>query len=283
MTLADRDGETGKPGLDFSVCFSGGVDSTTAAYLLGKKFTGIIHLLTMVHGCGHILQGFTSRRVKELEAILGAERIVHRFLQGKPYFRRLHLETLFRDVGKYRSDFVWCAGCLMAMDALVIIHNLEHRVPATFFCCTPTGMHFAVIALPVTTGLRQQFYREYGQVLRTPIIEWNMTKPQERAVMRRAGLWPGIVFRKLSIGRQLICLPGWKHILDFLFDIHFRYDPARVEEFILERQPMMRELIEGYFREKGQDAGELVDALRSLRAEKGIGDDFDITPDSELV
>jgi hypothetical protein len=260
--------------LDFSVFFSGGLDSTTVAYLMARQFQGQVHLLTMNHGLGHILPGLTLRHVRDLQRGFGAHRVSHSFIHTRALFKAVLFDSWMRDWALFKSDFIWCLGCNLAWDVAMIIYNLEHQLPATFFCGTPTGESFAVINLAVTTQCRSEFFARYGISYRKPLVEWNMFKPQERAILKAAGIWPGIAFRKLAIGVQLICLPGWKHMLDFIFDIHALYPPDRVQAFITAKQPLMEALISEHFKRKGLEVGELVARLQAKKIQLGIDEKF---------
>jgi hypothetical protein len=263
-----------KPFLDFSVFFSGGLDSTTVTYLMAKKFQGQIHLLTMNHGLGHIFPALTLRHVRDLQRIFGSARVSHKFIYTKEWFKKLLLNSFKQDWLRYKSDFIWCLGCNLAWDVAMIIYNLKYQIPLTLFCGTPTGESFAVINLAVTTQGRKEIFAKYGISYRKPLVEWNLYKPQERAILKAAGIWPGLTFRKLAIGVQIICLPGWKHMLDFIFDWHPYYNPAAVEAFIKAKQPLMDALIADYFKSQGLEVGALIEELKAKKAELGIVDDF---------
>jgi tRNA(Ile)-lysidine synthase TilS/MesJ len=64
----------------FTVCYSGGIDSTYIAYTMGQKYEGEIHLLTLLHGYGQLLPSLSQIHVRELGERLGQDRIKHSYL-----------------------------------------------------------------------------------------------------------------------------------------------------------------------------------------------------------
>lgn len=238
----------------FTVCYSGGIDSTFIAYTMGQQYAGDIHLLTLVHGYGQIFKSFSLIHVRELRQRLGEQRVKHSYLNTHSILKTLFYNTLLTDYCRYRSNFIWCLGCNLAFDILVIIYNLEHQVPITFFGATPRGLDFAVMSMAPTTAARKEFYGHYGINYRVPLVEQNIYRPQELQTLKDAGFYTGLKFRRRNLGTELLCLPGnLQHFTDTFFDFHWSYASESVAAYIADKQPAMHAYIKHYFAARGQD------------------------------
>jgi len=269
---------------DFAVAYSGGLDSTAVAYIYGKEYGGTMHLLTMDHKIGHLFPKLALRHVKDLRRIFGPERVIHEFLYTRQTFDHLYLHRWWADYREYRSHFVWCLACNLALDVHIIIHCLRHRVPSVLFCSSVGGQRYAVMSVPVTTRQRIDFYGEYGIRYRVPLLERGISKDEERKVLKDAGIWPGYRFRRAALGVQPLCLPGnFQHLPDTLFDIHPIYDDDQVKRFIMEKTPLMRKIIADHFRRQGEEIQPLVSAVGALRDAQAKEDREGSNPEGSLV
>jgi hypothetical protein len=249
----------------FSVCYSGGIDSTFISYLMGRKYQGQMHLLTMLHGYGQIFKSLSKIHVGELKQRLGEERIFHSYLNTHKVLKELFHKTLWQDYAQYHSNFIWCLSCNLAFDILVIIYNLENQVPITFFGATPRGEEIhAVMSMQVTTEARQAFYKEYGINYRVPLVEETINRDEERQTLKQAGFYTGFAFRRRNLGIELLCLPGnVQHCMDTFFDKHPIYNSEDVKHYIADKQPLMHQYLKTYFQAKGQDLQALVQNLKT--------------------
>jgi hypothetical protein len=155
-------------------------------------------------------------------------------------------------------------GCNLAFDLLVIIYNLEHQVPLTFFGATPRGLEFAVMSMAATIAARQDFYAQYGISYRVPLIEQNINRGQELETLKAAGFYTGFKFRRRNLGIEPICLPGnLQHFPDTFFDIHGYYDSVKVKDYIAAKQPAMHKYLQDYFQAQGKNWQALVQSLKA--------------------
>lgn len=254
---------------DFAVSYSGGLDSTTVAFVMGRRYTGRCHLITVLNGHGHILPGLAKRHVRDLQARLGQDRVLHHYARTSREFRQVVLRRVFQDYKKYGSNFVVCLGCNLAMDVHLIAYNLEHRVATSFVGFTPRGSEFAVMSLPETSRERRALHGHFGLLYRVPLIEWHMEKPEERDLLRQHGIWPGWNFRKIAMGVQPLCLLGVAmHHMDIFFDKHPQYDRDKVVAFIRDKAPIVKELVGELLWKKGIDVDERIAEMRALNADE---------------
>ena len=69
---------------------------------------------------------------------------------------------------------------------------------------------------------------------------------------------PGWGKRRSHQGFQPICVIGFQHALDIMFDWHTTYPPDRVEEFLEEKFVIQERLIRQALADRGHDPDELI-------------------------
>ncbi len=246
-----------EPG-SFHVNYSGGLDSTAVAYIMGRKYAGDIYLYTLHHSYGSLFVGWSRRHVEDLRRIFGPERVHHVIYNQTQTFNRLTVKRLVADWKPYGGHLIWCLGCQLAMLTHTIIRCLEHSIPRNFLCSS-VGGEYAVMSMPVTRREMGRLYWEYGIDYRTPLIEYGIDKRMERALMEDAGMWSGYRFRRGVHGVQPICIQGFQHIGDVVFDWHTVYPPDKVEKYIRDKSPLIGKIVKEYFNEKNMDVEKLIE------------------------
>ncbi len=249
--------------IDITVCYSGGLDSTYVAYIMGKEYGGKVHLLTMIP-YGQLFYRWSERHVKDLKRLLGEDRVIHTYVDTKELFYNLTVKNFFREWKEYKSHFVWCLGCQSSLVAKVIIYNLENQIPYVMFASS-VGGQYAVMSMPVTHKNWRNFYAEFGIKFRTPLIELNIEKEQEREELKKLGVWIGIRFNRAVLGVQPLCVPGWQHIMDILFNIHTTYNPVEVDRYFKDKSDFLRKHIYEYFEKKNMDIKKLIEGVKKKR------------------
>ena len=247
----------------FSVLYSGGLDSTAVALQMGKKFTGKIHLFTLDHNFGHLFVNWSKKHNEDLRKIFGHDRVVHTIVNITDTFKKLTLKSFRKDFFEY-GHFTWCLGCITSLLTHVIISNLKHKIPYAFVCSS-VGGEYAVMSFPTSIETKRTICNEYGIDYRAPLLELNMRKPEERALLQRHNVWPGLKVLKGVQGVQPICLPGFQHILDNLFDIHTIPKDDKVKAFLEDRSRLIREIVEADFEKEGLDLEAHIAALKEHR------------------
>lgn len=252
----------------FAVGYSGGLDSTLIALLMGKRYSGGgVHLLTARHGFGHVFTWMPNRHVADLRRHLGEDRVFHTLACIEKEFKALVLSGCLDTYKRFgRSNFFVCLGCTLAIDVHLISYCLEHKAPTVVWGYTPRGSDFAVMSLPETCFERRAFYSRYGLLYRVPLAEMHMEKPEERDLYDQVGIWQGIRFRKIAMGVQPPCLWGiTMHHLDIMFEVHPQPDRRQVVSFIKDRSALMDRLIRERLAEKGIfDIEERIAELRRI-------------------
>jgi len=242
--LGVEEGERSGP---ISLMFSGGIDSTTAALALARTHSKV-HLLTYKNGYSHRHQERTRDRVRELQRRAG-DRFVHTLTSTKDLFDRFLVDDVAREFRKYRSGFIWCLGCKMAMHTRSVLYNLEHDIPyMADGSSSSTGEMVEQTLLALY--LFREFYGEYGIEFQTPV--YTIPREEEIKYLRRKGFRMGIRVKDRFLGVQPTCRAGEIYYLSFLLlDQPPRHDDEKVQRFLRERRAMAREVIEAYCKERG--------------------------------
>ena len=252
---------------DVTVCFSGGLDSATVAYLAGREEKGRVHLFTLNHGYGYLFNSWARRPGRGLARALGPGRVVHHYGHTKELFDKLAMGSLVADRLRYGQGFGCCLGCTMAMITNVIIYNLERGVPHVMMGSSVGGT-YAVMSMPVVVELQKEYCARYGIRYSPLLLEHDIGKTVERKLLDEAGVFRGIRFLdKHSFGNQGYCLLSLQHLPDVLLNVHPEYDPQQVRRFFMDKLPICERYIAEHFSRAGQDLQGLVDRLRELTGE----------------
>lgn len=255
---------------DFSVLYSGGLDSCAVPILIGERQVAQdagIHLLTFKHDYGALFNEWSRRHTPELQRVLGL-RVQHHLIDLTKEWDAIGASRWVRDTMKYRGHWVICLGCQQSMATHALIYNLERNITNTLICSS-VGGEYAVMSMPITRDKNVDFYKKFGVRYNAPLLDMGIGKPEERQLLRSHGIDPGWGARRSHQGYQPICLIGLQHSLDILFDAHTTYPPDRVEQFLDEKMIIMERLIREALAAKGHDPDELIERnLRKYEAEE---------------
>lgn len=250
---------------DVSLCFSGGLDSTTTAILLGEKYSGKIHLLTMLHSHGQLFPKLCLRHVNDLKRILGEDRIEHYFISTKEIFRRIVARSFFGDRKKYGWQVACCLGCYLGFATALTIYNLERGIPHMAIASCPHDVEACFNGQPAVIQGLKDLYAKYGILYSHPLIDLDMDKNQEREFLRKKGIWPGLRVRHRTLGVQPVCILG--NILtwpDIFVDVHPHYDNEKMREYINSKKGMVHEYIAEHFQKRRKNLDELIRKLKKM-------------------
>ena len=222
-----------------SLMFSGGVDSTMTAMLLCEKFDRV-HLLTYGNGYGHYHLGRTRKRAAELERHVGPGRLVHTIESIKELFDAL-MSDLVGDFARYRSGFIWCMGCKIAMHTRSIIYNLENGVEEMADGSSQsTGEMVEQMLLSVY--MVREMYSRYGITYSTPV--YTIPREEEIRILQEKGFRMGLRVGDRFLGVQPKCHPGELYYLPFLLlNQPPRHDEERVAQFIEDKREAAHRII----------------------------------------
>lgn len=249
---------------DVTVCYSGGLDSTSVAYLAAKQDRGRVHLFTLDHGYGYLFNRWSRHTARSLGRVVGGDRVVHKIQDTHPLHKKLGIDTVLADRKRYGQWFGCCMACTMSMITEAVIYNLERKIPHLMMGSS-VGGQYAVMSMPVVIALQKEFCGRYGVIYSTPLLDDVIVKAQERKTLEEAGVFRGLRFLdKHSFGNQGYCMLSLQHLPDVLFNRHDTYDPAMVRAFYLDKLPICEAYIADYFERTHQDLDPLVSRLRAL-------------------
>lgn len=249
-----------------SVCYSGGLDSTTVAYLISRQHKGKVHLHTFRHGYGYLFYWWVERTYRSLRRVVGDDNICHRYVFTRDLFNKVAMRSLAADHKKYGQWFGCCLGCTMAVVTKVLIYNLERGIPHITFASS-VGGQYAVMSTPGTILLQKEYCGRYGVIYSTPLIDNQIVKQSERDLLDKIGVFRGLRFLdKHSFYNQGYCLLSLQHVPDVLMNVHPVYDPKKVEQFFRDKLPICEEYIAEHFKRTGQDLNACVARLKAITA-----------------
>lgn len=241
----------------FSVLYSGGLDSAAVALMMGEAIDGPVHLMTYKHAYGALFNEWSRKHNEDLTRILG-DRVYHHLVDHTHIWNELGATKMMRDALKYKGHWVCCLGCQQAMATHTIYHDLLHNVTNAFICSS-VGGEYAAMSMSVTRELNIKNYARYGIRYNAPLLDLGINKNEERQVMERFGVEPGWGKRRSHQGFQPICVIGFQHTLDILFDWHTTYPPDRVAAFLEEKFEIQDRIIRRALQNQGHDPDELIE------------------------
>jgi hypothetical protein len=236
---------------DFSVLFSGGLDSTAVPLVVGPRTDGEIHLLTFKHGYGTFFNEWSRKHVPELVDVLGP-RVFHDIVDLTEIWNEIGFKRMLQDFFRYRANWVCCLGCQESMAAYTIAYNLERNISNTLICSS-VGGEYAVMSMNITREKNAGFYARYGVRYNAPLLDLGISKPEEREVLAQHGILPGWGARRSHNGFQPICVLGFQHAFDVVLDAHTTYDAEQVSAFLDDKFEIMDRIIRRILTEKGLD------------------------------
>ncbi len=253
---------------DFSVLYSGGLDSCAVPLIIGQmtRRPGGIHLLTYKHHYGTFFNEWSKRHTPELQRVLGP-RVEHHLIDLTRVWNEVGAKRMLIDALKYKGHWVCCLGCQESMAAHTIIYSLERNITNTFICSS-VGGEYAVMSMPVTRDKNTEFYARYGIRYNAPLLDMGISKPEEREVLRRHDIDPGWGARRSHQGYQPICVLGFQHSLDILFDFHTTYPPDRVGKFLDDKFVIIDRIVRRTLEQKGLDPDALIERNKAVYAEE---------------
>jgi hypothetical protein len=247
---------------DFSVLYSGGLDSCAVPLIVGAMTPGQIELLTFKHAYGTVFNEWSKRHTPELQRVLG-ERVQHHLVDLTETWNELGAKRFIKDAIKYRGHWVACLGCQESMATHLIIHSLERGI-SNAFICSSVGGEYAAMSMSVTREKNADFYARWGIRYNAPLLDLGISKPEERAVLAEHDIEAGWGARRSHQGYQPICLLGFQHAFDIVFDWHTTYPPDRIAAFLDEKFEIMDKVIRKTLIARGYDPD---DALARTKAQ----------------
>lgn len=244
---------------DFSVLYSGGLDSCAVPLIIGEMThtKGNIHLLTYKHSYGTFFNEWSKKHTPDLQRVLG-RRVEHHLIDLTKVWNEVGAKKMLLDALKYRGHWVCCLGCQESMGAHTIMYNLERNITNTFICSS-VGGEYAVMSMPVTRDKNVEFYAKYGIRYNAPLLDMGISKPEEREVLKSHNIEAGWGLRRSHQGYQPICALGFQHSLDIVFDFHTTYPPDRVAQFLDDKYVIIDRIIRRTLESRGLDPDELIE------------------------
>ena len=194
--------------------------------------------------------------------VLG-ERVQHHLIDLTEVWNEVGAKKFIKDAIKYRGHWVGCLGCQESMATHLIIHSLERRI-ANAFICSSVGGEYASMSMAVTREKNAEFYARYGIRYNAPLLDLGISKPEERAVLAQHDIEAGWGARRSHQGFQPICVLGFQHALDIVFDWHTTYPPDRVADFLDAKFEIMDLIIRRTLEYRGHDPDQAIAETKAI-------------------
>lgn len=104
--------------------YTGGLDTTLAAYLLAEKFDKV-HLLTFDFK-SNLFINFSKKNVETLKNIF-KKKIIHRIINIDNLIFIIH-KNFFNQIIKYKSPFIYELGCRFAINIAALNYCLKNQI-----------------------------------------------------------------------------------------------------------------------------------------------------------
>ena len=243
--------------------FSGGLDSTTTVVLLSDVYEKL-HLLTFCNGYGHCFVRWSQKQGPNLDRVLGKDRYVHVIQDCSDLFERLLIDSLPKDYRAYKSKFIWCMACKLAMHTHAIIYCLEHGIQHSSDGSS-TETNYYVEQMESSLRAIKAYYAEFGIDFSTPVYKVGSRDEEKRILAERGIEKVGISVAGRNPGTQPLCVPG---NLIYFFSTFLKIHPAYSQEDVLRFIAEKKRIAVSYIREKLGEKGLNVDRL-ALRLKGG--------------
>ena len=241
--------------------FSGGLDSTTTVVLLSDVYEKL-HLLTFCNGYGHCFMNWSKRQGPNFDRILGQHRFVHVINDCSDLFEKLLIDTLPGDYRRYKSKFIWCMACKLAMHTKTIMYCLEHEIRHSSDGSS-TQTNYYVEQMEESLRAIKDYYAEFGIDFSTPVYRVG-SRDEEKRILAQKGIGSvGLNIAGRNPGTQPLCVPGnLIYFFSTFFKIHPKYAQDDVLQFIEEKKRIAVSYMREKFDQKGLDMDELVQRVK---------------------
>jgi len=250
-----------------SVLFSGGSDSTLAAYLIAAR-TQHTTLLTFDPGFIFFVEN-SRRHAQILIDKLGPDRVEHKIIPIKPIIDRILFGDVKHDLRKYGFNLtaLGCLGCRMSMHAAAVIFNLENNIPVIADGSITKQADIPEQMDSFIRRNREQLWRRYGMRHYSPI--YNVVNSDRRLDDLGLSAVGKLKHQFILFDTQPTCPIGVPaDVYARLFYGHLS-GPARevdMVEYSEEKYPAMHRLIEDHFEGKKPTLAQSVRKLQRAAA-----------------
>ncbi len=221
--------------------FSGGVDSTLAAVRLLETFDRV-HLLTWDTGRGAYFHGWSRRSAARLsEAYPG--RVLQVIDSCAPLFDAIIRGRLTRLLRTYRSRFVWCLSCKLAMHAATV-RFCRHNGIGDAGDGAASDTPYYVEQMACSLDWFRDFYSDHGVHYHLPVRDLD-SREEKLRMLDELDLPKGKTLFGRNPGTQPLCLVGnGVYALSTFAGIHPNFDPGAVIAFLDDHRELASRLVE---------------------------------------
>lgn len=230
-----------------TLLFSGGVDSTAAALRLAEAYD-CVDLVSYHNAYGHYHLTRTAARFRELNRLL-PNRFSHEMISVRELFETLVIDGLETDYERYRSGFIWCLGCKIAMHVRTVAYNREKGITVVADGSSAETSEM-VEQMPASVARIRRFYADHGIAFETPV--YGERRESSIRALSEKGLRLGLRVGDRFLGTQPKCKPGELYYLPFLLlGSAMRHPEEAVVDFIDRKLALGDRWLRDYLQRRG--------------------------------
>lgn len=265
---------------EVTLMFTGGLDTTLAAAVIGKQYRRV-HLLTFCNGFCLGAESAPLKRVRELKQFFGEDKYTHQVLYVAELFKRLRQDMLRKYLRKYHSPLIFDLCCRLSMDTRTVIYNLENDVSYVADGNSKSQTEIFIQREEYAAEIRR-FMGEYRVEYIRPVYDFGDRETRRKA-LHDMGFQHGSQFLAFlqnlgfnnfsdQLGKQPLCYAAWgpailtSPIRDWPVIRTFQLSVENAIEFRRNREEIAKAYIEEYFRNKFTDLDELLEKRRAVPA-----------------
>jgi hypothetical protein len=248
-----------------SVLFSGGTDSTLAAYEIATRVRHTT-LLTLDPGFIFFIEN-SKRHADMLIEKLGADRVTHEIIPIKPFIKNVLLGDKKGDWAKYRFNLtaLTCLGCRMSMHAAALCYNLEHEIPVIVDGSIEKQSTIPEQLESFIRLNRRRLWGKYGIRHYSPIYQ--IENSDQRLDQLGLSIRPELKKQFILFDSQPTCpigVPADVYARLFYGDLAGPARQVDAYEYSQDRYPLIYKIVESRFEGRSPDLAELVEAVKQL-------------------
>lgn len=245
---------------EVALLFSGGSDSTLAAYLLCNQFKRV-HLVTYTHSYQFGTEG-SKVNAKKLEERFGKDKITHKIIDIDKLWSKIYYSTYRLDLKKYGLYITacGCGACKLAMHTQTIVYNLENGIRFAADGANQESSSFFPAQMKEVIETMNMFFNEYGITYENPVYretrtDWKLFEIELSPIKDRKFPYEYQIHET-----QGGCYNGDLHNIYvrfyFLPFIGRKVHVKRAVEYYKEKMKICRKHIQNYFDTKGVGWGQ---------------------------
>lgn len=178
---------------EISLMYTGGLDTTLAAFLLAKKFDKM-HLLTF-NFKSNLFINFSKKNVKRLKKLFG-KKVVHRIININNLIKKVN-NYFLKEVFYYKSPFIYELACRFAINVATLDYNLRNKIKHTADGSSIEQNHWPEQGQEYLKYVKY-FFNNYGVIYLIPVYDFGSRRKRRNFLLKQGFKFGPKKFTNLS-------------------------------------------------------------------------------------